>query len=172
MVPYNSRAIVFPQQMGEQPLMVPKLDGVGVRNPSERGRGRRSPVCRQYGFPHHQHTNRLCSKLAQSTPYCGGPPQTPRSSRGYQHQHPYCVWRRVESTLERAEILWRQAEERRLPWRSLAATVIVDSTRSNHCHHQNQDCKMFSVHGSPCDHSGHCVRQHLGKKDGHNYKGR
>jgi hypothetical protein len=87
LVPDNRFLAGFAHGFREQPVLVPILSGTPVGDPSKSHRGRSPPVSRQYGLPHDEYPDVLTRFLLQNLVYCGGPPQTIRSSRRKQRHN-------------------------------------------------------------------------------------
>lgn len=88
-VPNNGGTILFPEQARDQMLLVPILRCSEVGDASERGRGRRPKISRQYRFPDYEYSYIRISLFLEQFFECRGPLQAYRSSRRDQDKQPH-----------------------------------------------------------------------------------
>lgn len=98
----------------EEMIVVPILRRTGVGDPGEGAAARLVPIGRQNRLPNHEHLKAPRRNAAKIPFKCGGPPQTNRSGRRKQKDHPGGLRSTVDLRLKALQGNRRQRLQRRL----------------------------------------------------------
>jgi hypothetical protein len=121
-------------------FLVPELTDSTIRKAIQRARPGRGQVCRQDRLPDGKHADFGSGLLFECLLYCGGPPQTNRSSWREQENDPDPIRGSVKIAFQSVQRAAVEISKRRLTCRDLVTgKVIPNRERDHHCASGDQE---------------------------------